>query len=76
MIATVIQESSEKKLVLNGIYEAIMKKWPYFRQLTANGDRGKQWQNSIRHNLSLNDCFVAIKKDGAGAKERVMSQNR
>ncbi|XP_067946779.1 forkhead box protein I2-like [Watersipora subatra] len=53
LIATVLHESSEKKLTLKEIYHAIMNKWPYYKSCD-------NWQNSIRHNLSLNDCF---KKD-------------
>jgi Transcription factor of the Forkhead/HNF3 family len=58
-----IQNSAHGKATLAEIYAYIKTKFPYFERTKKN------WQNSIRHNLSLNDCFIRVpREDGGGHK--------
>ena len=52
LIAEALNNAPEQTLVLSDIYKAINAKYPYYKLET----RG--WQNSIRHNLTLNENFI------------------
>ncbi|XP_048338644.1 forkhead box protein H1 [Sphaerodactylus townsendi] len=59
MIALVIRAAPAKRLKLSQIIKEISALFPFFKE----GYQG--WKDSIRHNLSSNDCFSMLLKDPA-----------
>ncbi|CAL8265442.1 unnamed protein product [Gadus morhua 'NCC'] len=62
LICMAMQASQRSKISLSCIYSWITDNYCYFRHADPT------WQNSIRHNLSLNKCFIKVprRKDEPG----------
>uniref|UniRef100_A0A0K0DE07 Fork-head domain-containing protein n=1 Tax=Angiostrongylus cantonensis TaxID=6313 RepID=A0A0K0DE07_ANGCA len=63
LIAMAIQKRPDKRATLAEIYTFLQEHFDFFRGEYVG------WRNSIRHNLSLNDCFVKLPKE-AGERGR------
>uniref|UniRef100_S4RJM4 Forkhead box Q1 n=1 Tax=Petromyzon marinus TaxID=7757 RepID=S4RJM4_PETMA len=57
LIAMAIRDSQTGRLTLAEINDYLMSKFPFFRGSYTG------WRNSVRHNLSLNECFVKVLRD-------------
>ncbi|KHJ35426.1 putative fork head domain-containing protein [Erysiphe necator] len=75
LISQAILDTEDEKLTLNGIYTFIQDKYAYYRHQLGGG-----WQNSIRHNLSLNKAFEKVARDthepGKGMKWHIKDDHR
>lgn len=56
LIVMAIQSAPSKRLTLSEIYQFLQARFPFFRGSYQG------WKNSVRHNLSLNECFIKLPK--------------
>ena len=74
LIGMAILSTSEQQMTLNNIYKWIMANYAFYRFNTGG------WQNSIRHNLSLNKAFEKIARrtdePGKGMKWMISPKER
>ncbi|XP_048364314.1 forkhead box protein F2 [Sphaerodactylus townsendi] len=56
LIVMAIQSAPAKRLTLSEIYQFLQARFPFFRGAYQG------WKNSVRHNLSLNECFIKLPK--------------
>lgn len=57
LICMAMRETNKTKITLSAIYKWIKENFMYYRQADPT------WQNSIRHNLSLNKCFMKVARN-------------
>ncbi|CAG2198057.1 unnamed protein product [Mytilus edulis] len=60
MISKAILSKKNRKMVLQDIYQYIMNTFPFYN------NKEKAWRNSVRHNLSINECFIKMGRSGNG----------
>ena len=61
LIAQALDNLPNKKGTLTMIYNYIIEKYAYYRHVDPT-----QWQNSIRHNLSIHKTFIRGEKESKG----------
>lgn len=56
LIVMAIQNTPAKRCTLSEIYSYLQQRFSFFRGSYQG------WKNSVRHNLSLNECFIKLPK--------------
>lgn len=65
LITQAINSAKDQRLTLAQIYEWMVKNVQYFKDKgETNSSAG--WKNSVRHNLSLHNCFIRMPNEGSG----------
>ncbi|CAJ0937312.1 unnamed protein product, partial [Mesorhabditis belari] len=64
LIALALKNSRTGRLTVSEIYAFMCENFPYFKTAPSG------WKNSVRHNLSLNKCFMKIEVETPGVQGR------
>ena len=70
MISQAIKSRADRQIPLDGIYNYISDRYPYYKHLPHNG-----WKSSIRHTLSSNDCFIKLTILSDNTRTAILSDN-
>lgn len=60
LISKILLENAEKKMILQDIYDTLQEKYSYFKTAETS------WRNVVRHNLSINECFIKAGRASSG----------
>ena len=58
LITMALRSSPTGRLTLAEIYDYLIQNFEYFK-----GRKNRGWMNAVRHNLTLNDCFVKLPRN-------------
>ena len=58
LITMALRSSATGRMTLAEIYDYLIQNFEYFK-----GRKNRGWMNAVRHNLTLNDCFVKLPRN-------------